>query len=151
MSPTYLNGSWACTSIGLGSPPGPPRVSALINLLNNALCLILATYQIKEEHIKAICRSGQFLVTKCSRHGDTSSAQYLKSTGLSLRQRTAVFISSLTSGLSMSLSLLHSAWTHLDWETHHKLSNLGRTKDATILKKFYVSSNAAQIKYIPDP
>ncbi|KAL2930381.1 Eukaryotic translation initiation factor 3 subunit G [Bienertia sinuspersici] len=28
---------------GLGKPPGPPRVRALINLRNKALCLIFAT------------------------------------------------------------------------------------------------------------
>ena len=44
----------------------------------------------------------------------TSSAQYLKRTGRSLRQRTAVFKSSLTSGLSVSPNFLHSAWTHLE-------------------------------------
>lgn len=53
MSPTYLKGSWACTSIGLGNPPGPPRVRALINLLNNALCLIFATYQVEKVCINA--------------------------------------------------------------------------------------------------
>lgn len=80
-------------------------------------------------------------------HRDTSSAQYLKRTGLSLRQRTAVFRSSLTSGLSMSLSLLHSDWTHLDWGTHHKMPNLSKTNGATILNQFYMALNACQIKY----
>lgn len=28
MSPTYLRGSWAWSSIGLGAPPGPPMVRA---------------------------------------------------------------------------------------------------------------------------
>lgn len=50
----------------------------------------------------------------------TSSAQYLKRTGLSLRQRTAIFKSSLTAGLSVSPSLLHSAWTHLYEERRDK-------------------------------
>lgn len=57
----------------------------------------------------------------------TSSAQYLKRTGLSLRQHTAVFKRSLISGLSLSPSFLHSAWTHLDtWEQTDKdfLGNL---------------------------
>ena len=33
MSPTYLSGSCACSSMGRGRPPGPPRVRAVVNAL----------------------------------------------------------------------------------------------------------------------
>ena len=84
MSPAYLLGSVACTSMGLGTPPGPPLVSAEMNLRNNALCLVLLT----------------------------SSMQYLCSTGLDLSAVMARVSRSGTSGPSSSASVLHSPWTH---------------------------------------
>lgn len=50
----------------------------------------------------------------------------------------------------MSLSLLHSDWTHLDWGTHHKMPNFSKTKNATILKQFYMALKACQIKCFRD-
>lgn len=43
MSPTYRRGSCACSSIGRGRPPGPPRVRAVVNELRRVACRVCAS------------------------------------------------------------------------------------------------------------
>ena len=84
MSPTYLLGSLACDSMGRGTPPGPPRVSAVMNRRNSALCRVRLT----------------------------SSTQYRCSVGRARSAAIARERSSGASSPSSSASARHSACTH---------------------------------------